>query len=347
MNAAGLRMIEADCLDDVRGKTLFDLIDPAYHDGFRKGINTVFAGETIQMQFEVIGLRGRRLFMDQSAAPLYTREAPRQVMEMLAITRDVSEHRKAEAELLQARLAQDTARSAAALAARLGQELNAPLGNIIGYSEMLLEQALEHNRGHDVDDLKRVLKAADELRSKLNQLLQTALADVRQDQSLVVGGDLDDLIEIAIDAVRPLAQANGNRISVEIGPNCAALPADHTKLAQCLHALLAHAAQQTRNGAITVKARQMLANGEPRLVLSVIDTGPGMSPNELGALLRQDCHAETPIALGLAAARKLVLFMGGDITAASAPGQGARVTIKLPLPAEDEIGFANSTARTA
>jgi signal transduction histidine kinase len=110
---------------------------------------------------------------------------------------------------------------------------------------------------------------------------------------------------------------------------------------------LAHAAQQTRNGAITVKARQMLASGEPRLVLSVIDTGPGMSPNELGALLRQDCCAETPIASGLAAARKLVLFMGGDITVASAPGQGARVTIKLPLSAEDEVGFANSTTRTA
>ncbi|PZO52062.1 MAG: hypothetical protein DCF16_10260 [Alphaproteobacteria bacterium] len=347
MNAAGLRMIEADCLDAVRGKNLFDLIDPAYHYGFRKSIDAVFAGEIAQMQFEVIGLRGRRLFMDQSAAPLCAREAPGQVIEMMAITRDVSEQRKAEADLLQARLAQDTARAAAALAARLGQELNAPLGNIIGYSEMLLEQALEHNRGHDVDDLKRVLSAADELRSKLNQLLQTALAEVRQDQGLVVSGDLEDLIEIAIDAVRPLAQANGNRISVEIGPDCASLPADHTKLAQCLHALLAHAAQQTHNGAITVKARQMLANGQPRLVLSVVDTGAGMSPNELGALLSQDSYAETSIASGLAAARKLVLFMGGDITAASAPGQGARVTIKLPLPAADAVDFAGPVARTA
>ena len=347
MNAAGLRMIEADCLDDVRGKSLFDIIDPAYHERFRGGIDAVFAGENTQMQFEVIGLRGRRLFMDQSAAPLFARETPHQVIEMMAITRDVSQQRKAEADLLQARLAQDTARSAAALAARLGQDLNGPLGNIIGYSEMLLEQALEHNRGHDVDDLKRVLNAADELRTKLNQLLQTALAEVRQDQALLASGDLEDLIEIAIEAVRPLALANGNRISAEIGPNCTSLPADHDKLTQCLHALLVHAAEQTRNGDIIVKARQMLANGEPRLVLSVIDTGAGMSPDELDTLLTPSAFAETPLASGLAAARKLALFMGGDITAASAPGQGARVTIKLPLTAADEVGFARPAARNA
>jgi PAS domain S-box-containing protein len=351
MNAAGLRMIEANSLDAVRGKNLFDLIDPAYHHVFRRGINAVFAGEITQMQFEVIGLRGRRLFMDQTAAPLRADEAPRQVIEMMAITRDVTEQRKAEADLLQARLAQDTARSAAALATRLGQELNAPLGNIIGYSEMLLEQALEHNRGHDADDLRKVLNAADELRSKLNQLLQTALAEVRQDHPIVVGGDLDDLIEIAVEAVRPLAQANGNRISVEIGPHCASLPVDHNKLAQCLHALLAHAAKQTRNGDITVKARQMLADGQPRLVLSVIDTGSGMSPDELSMLFAPSASqypgSEAPLASGLAAARKLALFMGGDITAASAPGQGARVTIKLPLRAASEVGFASPAARNA
>jgi PAS domain S-box-containing protein len=339
MNAAGLRMVDAGCLNDLRGKSLFDLIDPAYHDSFRKGVDAVFAGQITQMQFEVVGLTGRRLFMDQSAAPLFANDDPKRVVEMMAITRDVSAQRRAEADLLQARLAQDITRSAATQAARLGQDLISPLDRIIGYSELLLESAHAEHRSREADDLKEVLHAASDLQSKLTQLLQTALAEIRQNQPPSDGGDLDDLIEAAVEAIRPLAEAKGNRINVEIGPQCTSLPADASKVAQCLQAMLSHAAKHTSNGVITAKARQMLANGQPHLVLSVVDTGAGMALKELSALLEPPASAHAHAnndsgshSTGLAAARRLALFMGGDIMAATAPGQGSRLTLKTPLP---------------
>jgi len=352
MNAAGLRMIEASCLSEVRGKNLFDLIDPAYHDSFRKGVDAVFAGQITQMQFEVTGLTGRRLFMDQSAAPLFANDDPKCVVEMMAITRDVSAQRRAEAELLQVRLAQDITRSAAALAARLGQDLISPLDNIIGYSELLLESAHAQHRSRDANDLTQVLRAAADLQSKLSQLLHTALAEIRQNQPPSDGGDLDDLIEAAVEAIRPLAEANGNRINIEIGAQCTSLPADASKLAQCLQAMLSHAARHTSNGVITAKARQILVNGQPHLVLSVVDTGAGMAPEDLSALLEPPAGPHAPadnnpasLSSGLAGARRLALFMGGDIMAASAPGQGSRLTLRTPLAPAASAGLALPDAR--
>src|SRR5688572_25837870 len=96
INAAGLAMIEADCASQLQGQSLFDLIDPAYHQVFRDSLEAVFAGRTTQLTFEVLTLSGRRLFMDQTAAPLFAADGSGRVVEMVAVTRNVSAERRAE-----------------------------------------------------------------------------------------------------------------------------------------------------------------------------------------------------------------------------------------------------------
>jgi PAS domain S-box-containing protein len=329
INAAGLRMIEADCESQVRGNSLFDLLDPAYHQIFRDGIAAVFAGKTTQMQFEVIGLRGVRLFMDQTAAPLFAPDDPARVVEMVAVTRNITPQRRAEADLLQARLAQDVSRSAAHHAGNLGQRLKTPLDAIIGYSEMLLETAQEQCREREAEDAQHVLDAAAELSSLLNQLLQATLAETRKNTT---ANDVDDLLEAVAAAVKPIAEENGSRIDIEIDAKCASLPTDKDLLAQSLKGLLSYAASNTCDGVITVRARPVLANGSPRLRFSIIDTGPGLSPNQLDMLLGDASDdAGAPARSGIAAARKLAIFMGGDIKATSAPGRGTQFTLEVPL----------------
>jgi PAS domain S-box-containing protein len=335
INVAGLRMIEADCASQVRGRSLFDIIDPAYHQTFRDGVEAVFAGKTTQIQFEIVGLRGRRLFMDQTAAPLFAPDDHGRVVEMVAVTRNVSAQRRAEADLLQARLSQEVTRSAAHYAASLGRNLKIPLDTIIGYSEMLLEAAQEQRRECEAEDAQRVLDAAAYLSSLLNEMLQTALAETRKSTPAY---DVDDFLEAAAAAVRPIAEAHGNRINIEIDPRCASLPANEDMLAQCLQALLSHAAKHTRNGVVTVKARPMSANGPPRLAFSVIDTGAGLSPEQLNALFEAPSILDGAVGgapaatlTGLAAAHRLAVLMGGDIKATSAPGRGSRFTLDIPV----------------
>jgi PAS domain S-box-containing protein len=88
MNPAGLAMIEADSLEQVRGRALTELIAPAHRDAFRALHLRVVAGGTGVLEFEAIGLRGARRWLETHAVPL--REDGR-IVALLGITRDVTE----------------------------------------------------------------------------------------------------------------------------------------------------------------------------------------------------------------------------------------------------------------
>jgi len=94
MNAAGLAMIEADSLHQVLGQSVCPLIAPAYRDAFVEFNRRVFRGKPGTMQFEIIGLKGQRRWMDTHAVPL--RDEQNTTIGVLAITRDTTERKQAE-----------------------------------------------------------------------------------------------------------------------------------------------------------------------------------------------------------------------------------------------------------
>ncbi len=95
MNPAGLAMIEADSLEQVVGLAVLELIAPEYRQAFTEGHQRVLAGESMQMEFEMFGLKGGRRWMETHAVPMRDHG---KVMH-LAVTRDITARRQAEAEL--------------------------------------------------------------------------------------------------------------------------------------------------------------------------------------------------------------------------------------------------------
>ena len=96
MNPAGLLMIEADSLAQVRGRDVKALLAPEYREAFAAMHQRVLAGESIQMEFEVLGLKGGRRWLETHAAPMLVNGQPAQ----LAITRDISERKQLQAKLM-------------------------------------------------------------------------------------------------------------------------------------------------------------------------------------------------------------------------------------------------------
>lgn len=94
MNPAGLAMIEADSLSQVAGQPILDLVAPADRRAFGDLHKRVMRGETGTLEFEVVGLKGTRRWLETHAVPL--RDERQQVTTLLGITRDVTRRRQAE-----------------------------------------------------------------------------------------------------------------------------------------------------------------------------------------------------------------------------------------------------------
>ncbi|PIV88771.1 MAG: hypothetical protein COW48_04195, partial [Hydrogenophilales bacterium CG17_big_fil_post_rev_8_21_14_2_50_63_12] len=99
MNRAGLEMIEADNPKRVIGKQVLGIIAAEYRAAFATLIERVFQGETGRLEFEIIGLKGGRRWLDTHAVPL--RDPHGNIIALLGVTRDISEHRAAEADRAQ------------------------------------------------------------------------------------------------------------------------------------------------------------------------------------------------------------------------------------------------------
>lgn len=141
------------------------------------------------------------------------------------------------------------------------------------------------------------------------------------------------------DSLSANSDARGNRVDVRFlsGPYTS-VTGYKTALQQCLFNLIGNAIEFTRNGTISVEVEAL---GRDDLVeIRVADTGVGIAPEYLDTIFEEFVTIDAGFAretsgtgLGLAITKRLVVAMGGDITADSIPGEGSLFTIDLPLPA--------------
>ena len=93
MNKPGLEMVGAHSADEVVGKNIYDLIAPEDRDRFKAFNESICRGEQGSLQFDIVGLEGKRRHMETHSAPLRN---PDETLLHLAITADISERKQAE-----------------------------------------------------------------------------------------------------------------------------------------------------------------------------------------------------------------------------------------------------------
>jgi len=153
------------------------------------------------------------------------------------------------------------------------------------------------------------------------------------------------VIASAVETSRPLIDAAGVELTLQLPATPLWLQADHTRLSQVLTNLLGNAARFTPpGGRITLAAWE---DGDDAIV-EVIDTGIGIPPAMLSQVFdlfvraeHAERHAPGGLGIGLTLARRLVELHGGEISAASdGPGRGSRFTVRLPRLATTPAGAA-------
>ena len=222
--------------------------------------------------------------------------------------------------------------------ANMSHELRTPLNAVIGYSEMMLEDATAAGRAEESADLEKISSAGRQLLALVNGVLDLAKIEAGRMDLSADRFELATLIDDVVDTARPLIERNRNTLAIERAGDVSIVIADAAKLRQVLLNLLSNAAKFTENGRITLTAAAEQSGGQSWLAVAVVDTGIGIAAESLTRLFTDFSQADAAIAgkyggtgLGLALSQKLSRLMGGEITAQSVPGRGSCFTLRIPV----------------
>jgi signal transduction histidine kinase/protein required for attachment to host cells len=218
----------------------------------------------------------------------------------------------------------------------MSHELRTPLNAIIGLTEMMVTNAARFGTEKALEPLQRVNRAGTHLLGLINQVLDLSKIEAGKLELNPQSVQLAPLIEEVVGTARQLAEQNKDQLVVETAADLGELTVDPMRLRQILLNLLSNACKFTKEGDVTLQARKV-ADGGRWVELTVVDTGIGMTAEQLAKLFQEFSQAEASTAkhyggtgLGLAITRKLARMMGGDVTVMSEPGKGSVFTVRLP-----------------
>ena len=235
--------------------------------------------------------------------------------------------------------------------ANMSHELRTPLNAIIGYSEMLQEEAQDLDQETLIPDLQKVNAAGKHLLGLINDILDLSKIEAGRMDLFVEQFDIGQLVRDVEAIVQPLMDKNVNTLIVTCPNGIGAMQADQTKVRQTLFNLLSNAAKFTDRGTINLTVQR---EPEDWLTFGVMDTGIGMTEEQLGRLFEAFSQAEASTGnryggtgLGLAISRHFCRMMGGELMVESVYGHGTTFTVRLPTVVPTRIAEDRDAALSA
>src|SRR5499427_10999389 len=136
--------------------------------------------------------------------------------------------------------------------ANMSHELRTPMNAIIGYSEMLEEEADERGAQDLVPDLHKILSAGRHLLDLINSILDLSKIEAGKMDLYLETFQVDVVVADVVSTIKPLARKNGNALELNVDKRVGTMRADLTKVRQSLFNLLSNASKFTQNGQITL-----------------------------------------------------------------------------------------------
>ncbi len=242
--------------------------------------------------------------------------------------------------------AQDANNAKSAFLANMSHELRTPLNAVIGYSEMLEEEAEDAGLDAFIPDLKKINSAGKHLLSLINSVLDLSKIEAGKMTLFNEWIEIDEMVQEVTGTIQPLVEKSRNQLEVDCAPDVGRMYADLTKVRQALFNLLSNSAKFTRDGRLELKVwREPGPDGNDSILMRVSDSGIGMSREQVDRLFTAFTQADSSTTrnyggtgLGLAITRQFCQLMGGDVTVESTEGEGSEFTIRLPAVFEEDSG---------
>ncbi|MCW6507981.1 response regulator [Lichenifustis flavocetrariae] len=314
-------------------------IHPADVEEVKTALAHAIASRTpYKIEHRIRRLDGAWRYVDAHAVPISDEGG--HVREWIGSSTDITARKEAELELAAAKEAAESAnRAKSVFLANMSHELRTPLSAVIGYSEMMEEEVEDLGVESLKTDLGKIKSNARHLLSLINDVLDLSKIEANRMDVFAEEIDVGILLRDVVSTVGALVHKKNNVLSLTAPPDLGMMRTDGVKLRQCLFNLLSNASKFTENGQITLEAVRSQRGTQDWLEFRVVDSGIGMSPEQVDRLFERFTQADETTTrkfggtgLGLAITRAFCRLLGGDIRVQSVAGEGS--TFIMTLPAE-------------
>jgi PAS domain S-box-containing protein len=333
-----LREMLGHPLENLNGQPIARLLHPEDRNAEAQARARLLDGEVPMAHWHLRCLTadGRTLWTRASVSVL--RAATGEPRRMVWVMEDITEHLALE-EAQRARKGAEAANLAKSeFLSRMSHELRTPLNAMLGFTQLLELDRRQPLAPHQLDWTAQMRQAGWHLLHMINDTLDLSRIESGHIELAPETLDLAAVMGEACALVEGTAAKRRVRIEVHLGEGARAALGDPTRVKQILTNLLSNAIKYNQvEGRVVVTSR--LAE-EGRVALEVIDTGEGMSPEQLAQLfqpfnrLGREGGPIEGTGIGLVISRRLADLMGGRLYARSTPGMGSTFTLELPRATE-------------
>ncbi|MBM3324108.1 MAG: response regulator, partial [Calditrichaeota bacterium] len=334
-------------LHEVIGESLSRFVDADSWGQIQTAVQTDF-----QKPYEIVCVRrnGDTFVAEMVAKPChyYGRKVT------VAAIRDITERKRVEAEIQEAKEAAEAAnRAKSEFLANISHDIRTPINAILGYASLLEENPLDAKQR---DALNMILFGSHNLLGLVDSLLDLSKIEAGRFEFVEQPVALDNFMGEIHRFFAPAAAARNLDLHFDLtGEKQAVVMMDPIRVRQMLANLLSNALKFTESGGIRVqvdlKREAGLEEQQRRITISVTDTGIGIPEEKLPVIFRPFEQSATGIArkyggtgLGLPITHRIVTMLGGEIQVESRPGKGSAFTLSwiLRLAREPLVHFGET-----
>ncbi len=220
--------------------------------------------------------------------------------------------------------------------ANMSHELRTPLNAIILYSELIMEETKALEQAGTVEDLRKIQGAGRHLLSLIDDILDLSKIEAGRITLEPEAIDIAAMVHEVVQSMTPMAQQNGNTLSVELDPEAPVVRTDLLRLRQILINLLGNAAKFTAKGSILLGVKPSPEGAG--VLFFVRDTGIGLTREQQTRIFQRFTQADDSTTrrfggtgLGLALSQRIGELLGGTLWVESEEGRGSTFFLRLPL----------------